>query len=160
VVFYFKIWLKIDNHLTSYWNSLAVQIAINAVPPSSSSPVPWNECSSVVQYDFHSVATSVVPVLERLMNTKGFNVHVYSGDVDAIVPVSGTLLWIESLNRTVISPWNVWLDQDNQAGGFTTVYDGFTFSTVRDAGHMVPFYQPARAFQLLSSFLSKSNNKK
>lgn len=60
--------------------------------------------------------------------------------------------------------------------GFTTVYDGFSFSTVRNAGHMVPvgdvflslqvvalmldfqFYQPARAFQLLSSFLA--GNKK
>ncbi len=126
----------IDNHLSDYLNLIQVQRAINAVPQSARQPVAWSECSSVVQYDFSSVATSVVPVLEKLFARPDFHSLVLSGDVDAIVPVSGTLLWIESLNRTVIKPWHVWLDQDGQAGGFATVYDGFTFTTVRNAGHM------------------------
>jgi serine carboxypeptidase-like clade 2 len=81
---------------------------MHAVPPSARQPIAWSECSSVVQYDFNSVAASVVPVLEKLFALPDFHALVLSGDVDAIVPVSGTLLWIESLNRTVIKPWHVW----------------------------------------------------
>ncbi len=85
-----------------------MQKAIHAVPPTARQPVAWTECSSVVQYDFNSVATSVVPVLQKLFSLPDFHALVLSGDVDAIVPVSGTLLWIESLNRSVVKPWRVW----------------------------------------------------
>ncbi len=106
----------IDNHLTDYLNLLSVQKAINAVPGTARQPVAWNECSSVVQYDFNSVAASVVPVLEKLFaRCSDFHALVLSGDVDAIVPVSGTLLWIESLKRAVIKPWHVWYATDTLA---------------------------------------------
>lgn len=80
---------------------------------------------------------------------------VYSGDVDAIVPTLGTITWINQLNQKVVEPWTVWLDEDGQAGGFVTVYEQFTFSTVRNAGHMVPQYQPQRAWVMFSNFLEK-----
>lgn len=38
-------------------------------------------------------------------------------------------------------------------GGWTEVYDGLTFATVRGAGHEVPLFQPRRAFILFQSFL-------
>ncbi|KAK7853234.1 serine carboxypeptidase-like 40 [Quercus suber] len=45
------------------------------------------------------------------------------------------------------------LDKD-QVGGYTQVYEGdLTFATVREAGHQVPSYQPARAFSLIKHFL-------
>ena len=34
---------------------------------------------------------------------------------------------------------------EGQVGGYVTVYDGLTFATVRNAGHMVPQTQPERA---------------
>jgi len=37
-----------------------------------------------------------------------------------------------------------------QVGGYVTVHEGLTFSTVRNAGHMVPYVQPERAFWLFS----------
>ena len=41
-----------------------------------------------------------------------------------------------------------------QVGGYTQVYKGgLTFATVREAGHQVPSYQPARAFSLIKHFL-------
>ena len=129
-----------DNHLATYLNSLEVQKAINAIPSDATKPIQWAECSSTVQYSFESVATSVVPVLQKLFDNADFHALVYSGDVDAIVPFDGTMNWIATLNRSVIQPWRVWLDQENQAGGFVTVYDGFTFATVRNAGHQVPEY--------------------
>lgn len=127
-----------DNHLSEYLNNLDVQKAIGAVPPTATHPIQWNECSNVVNYDFNDVATSVVPVLKRLMARPNFHALVYSGDVDAIVPTAGTLNWINTLNQTVKVPWKVWLDENKQAGGFVTVYDRFTFTTIRNAGHMCP----------------------
>lgn len=144
----------IDNDLTSYLNNLAVQKAINAVPPHASMPIVWAECSSVVEYNFDDVAKSVVPVLKGLFARPDFHAVVYSGDVDGIVAVSGTLLWIKSIGRPVVKPWHVWLDENNQAGGFATVYDQFTFTTIRGAGHMCPLFQPARTFQMFSSWLA------
>lgn len=44
-----------------------------------------------------------------------------------------------------------------QVGGWTEVYDGLTFATVRGAGHEVPLFQPRRAFELFQSFLSGKN---
>ncbi len=39
---------------------------------------------------------------------------------------------------------------NNQVGGYVTTYQGLTFATVRDAGHMVPETQPERALGNLS----------
>lgn len=39
--------------------------------------------------------------------------------------------------------------------GYKTVYEhGFTFATVKGAGHMVPQYQPQRALDLFSSWIT------
>lgn len=81
-----------DNHLTSYWNSLAVQLAINAVPPGTTTPIAWTECSSVVNYDFNSVATSVIPVLEQLMAEPGKDEEEEGDAVCLANPVDKALL--------------------------------------------------------------------
>ncbi|MBA0674674.1 hypothetical protein Goari_016257, partial [Gossypium aridum] len=38
-------------------------------------------------------------------------------------------------------------------GGYVEEYEGVTLVTVRDAGHLVPSYQPARSLTMISSFL-------
>ncbi len=38
-------------------------------------------------------------------------------------------------------------------GGYVQDYQGLSFATVRGAGHMVPYTQPQRAFDLLKAFL-------
>ena len=40
-----------------------------------------------------------------------------------------------------------------QVGGYLEVYDGITFSTVRNAGHMVPYTQAERAHYLFSHWI-------
>jgi serine carboxypeptidase-like clade 2 len=40
-----------------------------------------------------------------------------------------------------------------QVGGYTVIYKGLTFATVRGAGHEVPEFQPSRALTLFKSFL-------
>jgi carboxypeptidase C (cathepsin A) len=66
----------------------------------------------------------------------------YSGDADPCVPYVGTQRWIDSLKLPVQQPWRPWRT-NNFVSGYTTVYSGagigsnFTFTTIRDAGHMV-----------------------
>lgn len=40
-----------------------------------------------------------------------------------------------------------------QVGGWRVDYQNLTFATVRNAGHMVPYVQPERAYYLLHQFL-------
>ena len=40
-----------------------------------------------------------------------------------------------------------------QVGGYVEEYGGLTFSTVRNAGHMVPYTQPERAYHLFSHWI-------
>lgn len=41
-----------------------------------------------------------------------------------------------------------------QVGGYVKRYNGLSYITVRDAGHMVPQYQPQAAFVLLQKYLA------
>ena len=41
-----------------------------------------------------------------------------------------------------------------QVGGWSEVYEGLTFASVRGAGHEVPLFQPRRAFRMFQSFLA------
>ena len=53
--------------------------------------------------------------------------------------------------------WQPWMSDPgtgSQIAGYKTVYEhGFTFATVKGAGHMVPETQPAPALALLHRFL-------
>ena len=40
-----------------------------------------------------------------------------------------------------------------KVGGWTEVYEGLTFATVRGAGHEVPLFKPRAALELFKSFL-------
>nr|VDC73448.1 unnamed protein product [Brassica rapa] len=72
----------------------------------------------------------------------GIRVWVFSGDVDSVVPVTATRY---SLARLGLS---------TKVGGWTEVYEGLTFVTVRGAGHEVPLFKPRAAFELFKYFLT------
>lgn len=40
-----------------------------------------------------------------------------------------------------------------KVGGWTEVYEGLTFATVRGAGHEVPLFKPREALHLFKSFI-------
>jgi serine carboxypeptidase-like clade 2 len=44
-----------------------------------------------------------------------------------------------------------------QVGGWSVVFDGLTFVTVRGAGHMVPSIMPEQALELFKYFLANQN---
>jgi serine carboxypeptidase-like clade II len=138
----------VDEFLTTYLNRQDVQAAIHA-----NITYKWSDCSSLVHYNYSDVEKSVIPLYEKFLGTD-LDILVYSGDVDAIVPTPGTRAWIASIKRPIVETWRPWIGSNKQVGGYVEKYKGFTFATVRDAGHMVPETQPERAFDMFSRFLN------
>eukprot|EP00128_Syssomonas_multiformis_P006054 Colp12_sorted_trinity150504_noHs@6891 len=111
----------------------------------------WDQCSDDINYSHSDLLTPMIPVYEFLLK-HNLKMLVYSGDMDGIVPTTGTRLWLPLLNLPLKETWRPWL-VSNQVAGYVEKYEGLTFATVRGAGHMVPGDQPERAYALLERFL-------
>jgi carboxypeptidase C (cathepsin A) len=134
--------------VTPYLNLPAVKAALHA-----RQDIEWTFCSNTV-YDNYSTSDftrSILPFY-RFLLTKDLRIWVYSGDVDGIVPTTGTRIWLAKLNLPIETAWYPW-NHSSQVGGWSQVYTNLTFTTVRDSGHQVPLYQPGRALQLFKYFL-------
>jgi len=140
-----------DDYTAEYMNLDSVKAAIHA-----ESDIEWTDCSNIVNYNYSDVEKSVIPLYQYFMSKTDLSILVYSGDVDAIVPTTGTKLWIATLNNPISNPWTPWNDIDGQVGGYVVEYDRMTFATVRNAGHMVPQTQPSRGLTMFNSFLYSS----
>lgn len=120
-------------------------------------PGPWETCSRLIRYDRSDLLSSMLPVYRKLLDQDAvhpLHILVYSGDVDAIVPIIGTRRWISALNLSVADPWRPWRSSTGQVGGWTVQHDkNFAFASVRGAGHMVPYTQPERAQTLFLRFV-------
>ncbi|GJX18213.1 serine carboxypeptidase 24-like protein [Tanacetum coccineum] len=68
-------------------------------------------------------------------------------DTDSVVPVTSKRFSLSHLDVIVNTQWYLWYI-DGQVGGWSEVYNGLTFATVRGAGHEVPLLQPQRGFLL------------
>ncbi|KAE9448492.1 hypothetical protein C3L33_19589, partial [Rhododendron williamsianum] len=80
----------------------------------------------------------VQPAFHANITKLSYTWELCSGDTDAVVPVSGTRYAVDALNLTVTKPWHPWSDDADEVSGYTVVYEGLTFTTVRGAGHQVP----------------------
>ncbi|OAY37456.1 serine carboxypeptidase-like 34 isoform X3 [Manihot esculenta] len=76
-----------------------------------------------------------------------------SGDTDGRIPVTATRYTLNKLGLKTIEEWSPWYFK-KQVGGWTIVYDGLLFVTVRGAGHQVPTFKPKQSLQLIKHFLS------
>ncbi|KAG6483829.1 hypothetical protein ZIOFF_060529 [Zingiber officinale] len=109
-----------------------------------SSDAPWTapECDRAI--DEANLAVEELDV---------YNIYAPFGDFDGVVPVASTRYSLKKLKLKVKAPWRAWM-LNSEVGGYTVVYDhNLTFTTVRGAGHEVPSYQPARALEMIKSFL-------
>lgn len=137
------------DYVEKYLNLLNVQNAFHANLTKLS--YRWATCSELIKKWKDSPST-MFPIYKRLISL-GIRILLYSGDVDAVVPVSGTRYSIDAMNLKVVKPWRFWTDASKQVAGYKVVYDGLSFATVRGAGHEVPRFQPRQAFALLKTFL-------
>ena len=159
-----------DAHTEAYLNQAAVRAALHV---SAKAPSRWEPCSQAVNdaYSCPDTLVSVAPLYRALLQDtrRKRRLLIYSGDVDGVVPTLATRRWIAAMGGKVkVEGWRLWRDSRGQIGGYTEKFRAegaeevwgessssgeLTFATVRGAGHMVPTYQPLRAFELFRSFL-------
>ncbi|KAI9075402.1 hypothetical protein K1719_042652 [Acacia pycnantha] len=138
-----------DYYVYAYLNRGDVQEALHANVTKLTHD--WEPCSDVMSQWVDSAST-VLPLLHEFLN-HSLQVWIFSGDIDGRVPVTSTKYSIERMNLPVKTAWRPWF-VNGEVGGYTEVYKGgLTLATVREAGHQVPSYQPARALSLVSHFL-------
>uniref|UniRef100_M8BZI2 Serine carboxypeptidase-like 40 n=1 Tax=Aegilops tauschii TaxID=37682 RepID=M8BZI2_AEGTA len=122
------------------------------LPPASPTTTAPTTPAAKIFVDFKDSPDSMVPTLKWLID-HGLPVWLFSGDLDSRCPITSTRHAIRDLNLSVAEPWRPWT-AGHEIGGYVQQYKGgFTFATVRGAGHTVPTFQPERALILLQSFL-------
>ncbi|XBH70481.1 hypothetical protein VPH35_098133 [Triticum aestivum] len=136
----------IDAYIDAYLNNPEVQKAMHARTTD------WSECSESLN-GWTDSPVSMMPTIGWLVDN-GLRVWIYSGDMDDECPITATRYAVRDLNLTITKPWRPWYTPDNEVGGYAQQYEGgFTFSSVRGAGHFVPSFQPKRSLVLLYSFM-------
>ncbi|XP_048230958.1 serine carboxypeptidase-like 25 isoform X2 [Ricinus communis] len=138
-----------EKYAEIYYNRPDVQRALHA--NITKIPYKWTACSELLNRNWNDTEVSILPIY-RQMIAGGLRVWVFSGDVDSVVPVTATRYSLAQLKLTTKVPWYPWYVK-KQVGGWTEVYEGLTFATVRGAGHEVPLFKPRAALQLFKSFL-------
>nr|POE55142.1 serine carboxypeptidase-like 40 [Quercus suber] len=137
------------NYMYVYLNRPDVQEALHANVTKLTHD--WELCGDTIQVWRDSPST-IIPLLKEFMSN-GIRVWIFSGDIDGRVPVTSTKYSINKMKLPVKTAWHPWF-LNKEVGGYTQVYEGdLTFATVREAGHQVPSYQPARALSLIKHFL-------
>ncbi|KAM7477114.1 hypothetical protein LguiB_024357 [Lonicera macranthoides] len=137
-------------HSTMYFNLPEVQKALHV--HQTNAPLKWETCSDEVGYHWKDSPRSMLNVYHELIHA-GLRIWIFSGDSDAIVPVTSTRYSIDALKLPTVSPWRAWYDE-GQVGGRTQEYEGLTFVTIRGAGHEVPLHRPKLALKLFKAFLA------
>ncbi|MQL77308.1 hypothetical protein Taro_009717 [Colocasia esculenta] len=142
-----------EKHSTQYFNMPEVQKALHVSPAIALNS--WETCSDVVNENWKDSPRSVLNIYRELLG-HGLRIWMFSGDTDAVIPVTSTRYSIDALRLPTVTPWHAWYDDDGQVGGWSQVYKGLTFVTVRGAGHEVPLHRPKQALILLKAFLAGS----
>lgn len=139
-----------EEHSVVYFNSHVVQKALHVDPAHA--PSEWSSCSELINGNWKDSPRTVLDVYRELISS-GLRIWMFSGDTDAIIPVTATRYSIDALKLPTLRPWHAWYD-DGQVGGWTQEYVGLTFVSVRGAGHEVPLHKPKLALALIKAFLS------
>ncbi|CAL9050543.1 unnamed protein product [Musa banksii] len=139
-----------EKHSMVYFNLPEVQKVLHVNPAFA--PSKWVTCSDFVDKNYKDSSRSVLPIYRELIS-HGLRIWMFSGDTDAVIPVASTRYNIDALKLPTVTPWHAWYD-DGQVGGWTQVYKGLTFVTVRGAGHEISLLRPKSALVLIKAFLS------
>lgn len=138
-----------SDHAEVYFNRADVQEALHANVTNIG--YNWTHCSDVIG-KWRDAPFSTLPIIRKLV-AGGIRVWVFSGDTDGRIPVTSTRLTLNKLGLKTVQEWTPWYDHQ-QVGGWTILYEGLTFVTIRGAGHEVPLHAPRQALSLFSHFLA------
>jgi len=145
-----------DVYVTDWFNRADVQQAIHAASNVSGG---WSVCSNSLNYLFN--ASGVTNIYQILMNNTDWDILIYSGLSDSVVNMAQTQTIVNQMNRPLkvnqYTAWNLtyfYNTSEAQLGGFYMLFDRISWAGVRDAGHMVPQFNPPAALELFRSFLT------
>ncbi|XVE71679.1 hypothetical protein DITRI_Ditri10aG0170700 [Diplodiscus trichospermus] len=139
-----------EKHSEVYFNLPEVQKALHVLPEVA--PSKWETCSEIVNINWKDSPRTMLDVYHELIDA-GLRIWVFSGDTDAMLPVTSTRYSINALKLPTDKSWHAWYDGE-QVGGWTQEYVGLNFAVVRGAGHEVPLHRPKLALTLVKAFLS------
>ncbi|KAJ4751100.1 Carboxypeptidase [Rhynchospora pubera] len=138
-----------ERYAKTYYNLPEVQRALHA--NVTSIKYAWDTCSNIVGTYWADSPRSMLPIYQELI-AAGLRIWVFSGDTDAVVPVTATRYSIDALKLPTLVNWHPWYD-NGKVGGWSQIYKGLTFVTLTGAGHEVPLHQPRQALILFRHFL-------
>ncbi|XP_039136100.1 serine carboxypeptidase-like 27 [Dioscorea cayenensis subsp. rotundata] len=138
-----------ESYARMYYNHPEVQKALHANVTGIN--YAWDTCSNIVGTYWADSPRSMLPIYRELI-AGGLRIWVFSGDTDAVVPVTATRYSIDALKLPTITNWYPWYD-NGKVGGWSQVYQGLTFVTITGAGHEVPLHRPRQAMILFRHFL-------
>jgi vitellogenic carboxypeptidase-like protein len=141
----------------AYYGEFLNQASVrNAIHVGS---LPFNDGKACETHLIPDVMRSLKPELAVLMNH--YKVLVYSGQLDVIIAPPLTELYLPTI------PWNgqaLWANAqrkiwkvnptDEEVAGFVQSVGQFTYAIVRAAGHILPYDQPERGYDLISRFVN------
>ena len=104
------------------------------------------------------IAKSVKPWIETLLDV-GYEVMIYNGQVDVIIPYSQTEDFIANLNWKGRAAYHeakryIWRVRGDVAGYFRIV-GNFLQVMVRNSGHILPYDQPEWGYDMIQRFIEK-----
>lgn len=143
----------LGNYADIYFNRPDVQKALHA--NTTGIEYNWTGCSNVLFENWQDSEFSMIPVYKELISA-GLKIWLFSGDVDAVVPITGTRYGVQHMNLTETEKWFSWY-LDGQVGGRCQAYEGLSLVTIRNSGHEVPYTQPKRGFVLIKSYLASGD---
>ena len=114
----------------------------------------WGPDQPAISYlmAFGSMKTQFKQLIEKY---KIANLIVYNGDIDIVCDFLGDQQFVDELGYKLIHNYKKWT-VGGRTAGFVKRYEGISFMTVRNAGHMVPTDQPEAALAILKELIGVS----
>ncbi|KDO38763.1 hypothetical protein CISIN_1g029289mg [Citrus sinensis] len=85
-----------EKHSVVYFNQPEVQKALHVIPAVALAK--WETCRIVLDI-YHELIHS------------GLRIWMFSGDTDAVIPVTSARYSIDALNLPTVKPWRAWYDE-------------------------------------------------
>jgi len=138
----------VGSDMDEYLNRADVQKFIGA------KPIEWEECGNP-KLNYTTLGLSMIPHYRSFFVLRDdLEILIYSGDVDVYtVPFGFTAACIHELAQTPVQVWSPWF-VNGATAGYYEQFEGFTYATIKGAGHEAPQYQPLTAFTMFQRFIS------
>lgn len=133
------------------------QQSVQAVIGTTKFKPEWGFVNETVESFFDAdEQKSVLQLLPTLI--ENYRVFIYTGNMDLNVNVAGVDAYIKQMGWSGYPDYYnaqrvLWYTNDDLAG-YAKNYANLTVLVIRNAGHEVPYYQPAAAYDMLTHLLT------